>query len=71
MTQPELFTEREPNHHLLVEGMAESIKRDLAELFDKARAEIDERCSRIIAFAHRSRAQRKRFERIRQLTGAA
>lgn len=55
-----------PAHYTVVERVAAQIERDMAEIVKRAQEEVAERCSRIIAFAHRSLGQRKRWERIRQ-----
>jgi hypothetical protein len=65
--QRELF--RPPAHELLIDTLAKNALAEISAMAQAAQRALTERFKRIAAFANRSAAQRKRFERIRQLGG--
>lgn len=66
-TTADLF--RAPLHEFIAEALAAEIKAEVRLKILGALGEFEQRAKQIIAFHHRSIAQRRRFLRIRQLTG--
>lgn len=58
-----------PAHEMLIERRAAEFQAEIKAMAELARREINERFDRILAFHHRSAAQKRRFYRYRLLTG--